>query len=197
MTKVSRRSWLKGLAAIAGSAVGTRVAGGSWFPEAGAAPSGKAAVVSIFFEGGFNALFSSADSFAGSGAFGVTSSNAKSVGGGLVVDASTIGALGDWALGHMAAIGNRHSSTDHLSAQRNNFSDGARSYALQLAAAIGIVFEELAQMGVADLVMMPAQGVPRPGGGDVGEDVHGGHASTLMGCDVTEPGVGASYGPDR
>lgn len=134
---VSRRSWLKGFAALTGGAIGTRVAGSSWLADASAAPSAKSAVVSIFFEGGFNALFASADSFAAAGTFGVTSTNARSVGNGLVVDASTIGTLGDFALGHMAAIGNRHGATDHPGAQRNNFSDGTRSYVLQLAAAMG------------------------------------------------------------
>ena len=67
----------------------------------------------------------------------MSGSNTKNVGNGLVVDASTIGTLGDFALGHMAAIGNRHGATDHISAQRNNFSDGSRSYVLQLAAAMG------------------------------------------------------------
>src|SRR6185437_17097100 len=45
----------------------------------------------------------------------------------------------------------------------------------QLAAAIGILIEKLAQPGLADLFMMPAQGVPRRCGGDVGEGMHGGH----------------------
>lgn len=154
MNQLSRRSWLKGLAAITGSAIGTRVAGTSWLAPAKAAPSGKSAVVSIFFEGGFNAIFASADSFAAKGSFGVTATNAKSVGNGLVVDASTIGTLGDWALGHMAAIGNRHGATDHISAQRNNFKDGARSYAVQLAAAIG---------GDAAFKAIALGGLPVPG----------------------------------
>ena len=129
---VSRRSWLKGLGAIAGASAVSRFIG-----EAKAAPGGKAAVVSIFFEGGFNACFTSADSFAGSGAFGCSNSNIKNLGNGLVVDASTIGSLGDWAIGHMAAIGNHHGSTDHPSAVRNNFTDGGASFPVQLAAAMG------------------------------------------------------------
>jgi len=97
----------------------------------------KAAVVSIFFEGGFNALFGSADSFQGNNAFGVTSTNIRDVGNGLFVDASSIGMLGDYALKHIAAIGNRHGATDHVSAQQNNFTDGAMSYPTALANAIG------------------------------------------------------------
>lgn len=137
MTTFSRRASLKAIGALFGSALGTRIGARTWEREAMAAPSPNACVVSIFFEGGFNALFSSADSFVGKGSFGVTSSNAKNVGNGLFVDASTIGALGPWALSHMAAIGNRHGATDHVSAQRNNFIAEGRSLPLQLAAAMG------------------------------------------------------------
>lgn len=134
---LSRRAWLKGFSALAGAAVAPRLVGGRWIEEASAGPNAKAATVSIFFEGGFNALFCSADSFASSNTFGVTSTNVKNVGNGLVVDAGTMGTLGNWALGHMAAIGNRHGATDHISAQRNNFSDGSQSFVVQLAAAMG------------------------------------------------------------
>jgi hypothetical protein len=134
---LSRRAWLKGLSAIAGAAIAPRIAGGSWIGAASAAPSAKSATVSLFFEGGFNALFSSADAFVSRGSFGVTGTNVRNVGNGLVVDAATMGSLGSWALGHMAAIGNRHGATDHPGARRNNFSDGTQSYVVQLAAAIG------------------------------------------------------------
>ncbi|CAN5718764.1 hypothetical protein BH11MYX4_BH11MYX4_29110 [soil metagenome] len=136
-TTLSRRAWLKGLSALAGAAAAPRLVGGRWIEEASAGPNAKSATVSIFFEGGFNALFASADSFASSNAFGVTSTNVTNVGSGLVVDAGTMGTLGEWALGHMAAIGNRHGATDHVSAQRNNFGDGSQSYVVQLAAAMG------------------------------------------------------------
>lgn len=129
---ISRRAWLKGLGAITGSALASRLV------DAKAAPStATSAVVSIYLEGGFNALFTSADSFVGSGAFGVSSSNVREVGNGLVVDARSIGTLGDWALGHMAAIGNNHGISAHPAAQTSNFGDGSQSYAVQLAAAIG------------------------------------------------------------
>jgi len=118
-------------------AIGTRLGAKAWVPDAVADPTAKAAVVSIFFEGGFNALFTSADSFLGQGTFGVGALTTKKVGNDLFVDSGTIGSLGDWALGHMAAIGNGHGATDHVSAQRNNFTDGTRSYVVQLAAAMG------------------------------------------------------------
>lgn len=49
----------------------------------------------------------------------------------------------------------------------------------ELPAATRIVGEELAKMGVSDLIVMSAQGVPCRGSGDVG-DWRGGHGSTLM-----------------
>lgn len=129
---ISRRAWLKGLGAIAGASLASRAVG-----EASAAPAGKAAVVSIFFEGGFNALFSSAGSFSAAGSFGCSAGNVADLGQGLVVDKATIGALPAWALGHIAAIGVRHGATDHVNAQRSNFMDGGSSCPLKLAAAIG------------------------------------------------------------
>ncbi|MFO0741538.1 MAG: DUF1501 domain-containing protein [Labilithrix sp.] len=149
MTTISRRAWLKGFGAIAGASMASRFIG-----EASAAPAGKAAVVSIYLEGGFNALFASADSFASSNLFGCTASNVANLGNGLVVDKATIGSLPAWALGHMAAIGVRHGATDHINAQRNNFMDGASSNAVKLAAAIG---------GGAAFKAVALGGLPVPG----------------------------------
>lgn len=133
--KISRRDWLKGFGAIAGAAIGTRLPGTSWLAKADPAAAPKSAVISIFLQGGFNAIFSAADSFGGG--FGVTSTNVTNVGNGLVVDKSTIGSLGSWALGHMAAIGNGHGHTDHPSAQAANFLNGVQSFPVTLAAAMG------------------------------------------------------------
>jgi hypothetical protein len=52
----------------------------------------------------------------------------------------------------------------------------------EVAAAVGIVGEELTEVGLSDLIVMPAQGFPRRSGGDVGDRLHGGHGSTLMRC---------------
>jgi hypothetical protein len=149
MSTISRRSWLKGFGAIAGAGIASR-----WIGEAKAAPAGKAAVVSIFFEGGFNALFTSADTFVSSNTFGCTSSNTRKVGNGLVVDAGTIGSLGDWALGHMAAIGNAHGLNSHNAAIPANFTDGKGYFPVQLAAAIG---------GDAAFKAVALGGLPIPG----------------------------------
>lgn len=134
---MSRRDWLKGALVGAGAALGTRLAGKQWLGDAAAAPAAKAAVLSIFLEGGFNALFSSADSFLAGNKFGVTATNIRDVGNGLRVDGATIGMLDDWSLGHMAAIGNRHGAIDHISAQKNNFLGDNGSFVNRLAAAIG------------------------------------------------------------
>ncbi len=133
---ISRRDWLKGALVGAGAALGTRLAGTQWLGEAAAAPAQKAAVLSIFLEGGFNALFSSADSFLAGSKFGVTATNIKDLGNGLRVDGSTFGTLDAWSLGHMAAIGNRHGAIDHISAQKNNFLGDNGSFVNRLAAAI-------------------------------------------------------------
>lgn len=135
---LSRRAWLKGLGAVAGAAVGTRVGAKGWVGEALAAPAGpKAAVISLYFEGGFNAIFSSADSFTGNGAFTTSSGTIAEVGNGLYVDKSTIPNLGPWALSHMAAVGCNHGTSAHPVAQIANFSDGKQSFMVQLAASMG------------------------------------------------------------
>jgi hypothetical protein len=121
----------------AGAALGTRLAGKEWLGDAAAAPAKKAAVVSIFLEGGMNALFSSADSFIPGNRFGVTATNTRDLGNGLRVDGATIGTLDAWSLGHIAAIGNRHGAIDHSSAQKNNFLGDNGSFVNRLAAAIG------------------------------------------------------------
>lgn len=133
----SRRGFLRGVGIAAGAAVGTRIAGKEWEREARAATGERSVVISVFLNGGYNALFSSADSFQGA-SFGVTNNNVTQLQNGLVVDRSfaDVGFNAAW-MGRMVSIGNRHGSTDHGTAQRNNFSDGARSFPLRLAAAIG------------------------------------------------------------
>lgn len=134
--KLSRREWLKGAAALSGAAVGTRLAG-SGFEGTAHADTPKAAVVSIFLEGGLNACFGSADSFTGAGSFGVSDAKIRDLGNGLKVDKATFGSLDAWSLGHMATIGNRHGLIDHPGAQRNNFLGDNRSFPVMLAAAMG------------------------------------------------------------
>ena len=143
----SRRGFLKGLGVAAGAAVGTRIAGKEWEQEARAATAEPTTVISVFLNGGYNALFGSADSFQGN-SFGVTGGNIISLGNNLVVDSvfqPIIGGANGNGLNpsqtfwrsRLVSMGNRHGSTDHGTAQRNNFTDGATSLPLQLAAAIG------------------------------------------------------------
>lgn len=134
--RFSRRSWLKGLAGLSGAAVAART--GLWPSTAFAQTvTEKSALLVVFLQGGYNSVFCSADSYAGAGTFGVTGSNQKSLGNGLVVDGPTFGTLPQFALDHMATVGVRHGLTSHEAAQNADFSDGRGHYAIQLAAAMG------------------------------------------------------------
>lgn len=137
MSRFSRRSWLKGLAGLSGAAVAARA--GLWPSTAFADTTitEKSALLVVFLQGGYNSVFCSADSYAGAGTFGVTGSNQKVLGNGLVVDGPTFGTLPQFALDHMATVGVRHGLTSHEAAQNADFSDGRSSYAIQLAAAMG------------------------------------------------------------
>src|SRR5262245_8344574 len=66
----------------------------------------------VYLSGGYNALFSSADSFLGAGTFGVRPDNVLRLGNGLVVD-SSFAALPQWAREHMASVGVAHGQSDH------------------------------------------------------------------------------------
>lgn len=133
---VSRRLLLKGLAATAGAVAGSRLTD-PWLRDAAAqAAPKKSCVVILHMLGGYNALFSSADSFLNR-SFSVNDGNISNLGNGLVVDKATIGSLGDYATKHMATIGVRHGSSDHAQAQVLLWGNGNRNYAIQLAAAMG------------------------------------------------------------
>lgn len=136
MTRLTRRQWLQGVAGIAGAAAATRV---GLFPRtayAQAVPQ-KAAVLVVWLNGGYNALFGSADSFAGAGTFGVAGGNMRDLGNGLIVDRPTLGNLPDFALTHMATVGIRHGITAHEPAQDHCFTAAGANAAIKLAAEIG------------------------------------------------------------
>ena len=99
----SRRTLIKGAAALA--ALGKTAV-------AQTAPD-KPALLCIFLNGGYNALFASHDSFQGAGTFGCSAGNGKDLGNGLVVDAATYGTMPAFALSHMASVGIRHGLTAH------------------------------------------------------------------------------------
>src|SRR5688500_19906370 len=107
----SRRSLLKGAAAVGGAAAFAGPSG--LIPSAFGQTAQKSAVLMVFLRGGYNALFSNADSFAGAGTFGVTGTNTRALGSGLVVDNATYGTLPAAALTRMAAIGVNHGISSH------------------------------------------------------------------------------------
>lgn len=131
----SRRSLLKGAAGLAGA--GAFAGPSGLIPSAYAQTAQKSAVLMVFLRGGYNALFSNADSFAPAGTFGVTGNNTRNLGGGLVVDSATYGTLPATALSNMAAIGVNHGISSHDPARVANWTNGTRSYALMLANAMG------------------------------------------------------------
>ncbi len=140
-SRFSRRSLLQGAAVTAGALAynglpGTQMMGKAFGQTAGE----KSALLLIYLQGGYNAVFPSADSFRTTGTFGITGDNMLASLGGvnnLVVDAPTFGTLPQFALTHMASIGVRHGISDHGNAQNRNVTDGTRAYYLRLAAAMG------------------------------------------------------------
>ncbi|MBL8955584.1 MAG: DUF1501 domain-containing protein [Myxococcaceae bacterium] len=150
----SRRTVLQASAGVAGATL----LNGGLSSDAHAQAADKPAVLIINLLGGYNALFSSADSFLGvnitinrvatpggapavvySGpAFGVQSARVKNLGNGLFVDLPTYGTnLPAVAQANMAAIGVSHGITAHDPARLALMSNGTRSYALMLANAMG------------------------------------------------------------
>jgi len=139
MSKFNRRSFLKAVGIGAGAAVGTRLAGPGFLPEAMAQNSGtgKPAILIVYLGGGYNALFSSAASFMNT-AFGVTAGNTAQVpGGGPLVDAS-FQRLPAAAFAKISTVQINHRSSDHGGGQRGGMSEGGPvGFGVQLAAAMG------------------------------------------------------------
>jgi Protein of unknown function (DUF1501) len=135
MSGFSRRGFLKGLAAAAGSAVGTRLAGSSLLGTAYAAPE-PTSVVIIHFIGGYNAIWSSAAPLTGS--FGVTAGNFTDLGNGVTVDSVLADAYSPFVKQHVATIGVNHGQSSHPGARKSLWDQGGgKCYAHALAAAIG------------------------------------------------------------
>jgi hypothetical protein len=140
----SRRNLLKGAGALAGAAAATNVGGGLVGSAFGQTVQ-KNALLLVFLRGGYNALFGSynalfgnADVFAAGGTFGCTSTNVQAVGSGLVVDKATYGAnIVPFAGANMATVGINHGLSSHDPARIADWTNGTRSYALMLAAAMG------------------------------------------------------------
>lgn len=135
---LTRRRFLAGAAAAAGFAGVSRFAGRSFVRPAHAADELEPSLVILYLRGGYNAMFTSADSFVGNGAFGVTSDNIRRIAqSDLYVDRNSLGALTVEARQRMAAVGVRHGLSAHPAAQQALWMDGNKSYPIQLAAALG------------------------------------------------------------
>ena len=140
---ISRRGLLKGMLGAGGAIIGSRIAG-PLVREAAAAEL-PSSFVHVFFNGGLNALFSgNADKYVSGNVFGVTSSNIKTVGNGVVTDASTFGTFSQTALDHWAAVGIKHNQALHTTPQNQKsggeraiLTDGTNCYLNQLAHAMG------------------------------------------------------------
>lgn len=183
--QIGRRGLLRGMAGALGASVGSRI----WTPGTAHAAEEKSAVVVLHFVGGYNALFCSADSFINR-AFGVTGDNVRDLGNGLVVDKGTIGTLPDFALKHMATIGNRHGTSDHAEGIKMVWSNGTKNSSIRLAAAMGgeaaIKCAQIRGPGVA--IPSPAEaGVSLQGVNDIGSLIE-----TLVGGDLRSPDRGVA-----
>jgi hypothetical protein len=134
----SRRGFLK-RAMLGAAALGvTRFPGVNLLGRAEAAPGDdKPALFILNLIGGYNALFPSADSFVGTGAFGVTSTNIKRIGtSDVYVDRATLGALSATTLGRMASIGVNHGISAHPTARTSLMLEGDKSRLVRMSAAL-------------------------------------------------------------
>ena len=135
----SRRGFLKGAAIAAGALGVSRLPGVNLLGRANAAPGSEPPALFILnLIGGYNALFNSADSFIGSGAFGVTASNVRQVGTSrLFVDNRTLGTLSASTLNKMASIGVNHGISSHPTARMELLFEGATSRLVKMSSALG------------------------------------------------------------
>jgi hypothetical protein len=122
---------LHGGAALAGAfALGGLPGGRS------AASGDEPALVVLWLNGGPAGLFNSAGSFLRNGAFGVTPGSVRDLGGGLIVDADSLGALPEAVRTRMASVNFRHGVIrPHEQARAAVLEDGGRSRLLRMAAA--------------------------------------------------------------
>ncbi len=138
MSNLNRRSFLKALGIGAGAAVGTRLAGPGFLGDAAAqSADGLPHLLLIHLQGGYNALFGSADSFMGSTFAGVTANNVLRIpNGGPVVD-GTFSKLPKMATDKMVSVGVYHRQSAHGAAQAGGITEGGACFPVQLAAAMG------------------------------------------------------------
>jgi len=134
---LSRRGFLKALGIGAGAAVGTRLPGASFIGEAKAATAEPTSVVILHLQGGYNALFASADTLVGR--FGVNAENHKVLGGGAGpgIDQAWFDTMSPFTKQHMAAVGVRHGISNHPGARKALWEHQNKNAGLLLADAIG------------------------------------------------------------
>ena len=96
----------------------------------------KPTIVLVYLDGGYNAFFSAADGYVSKNLYGCGTSNVREVGNGIVVDASTIGALPDGVLQKMATVGVNHRASGHDFALQYAWFDKGQSVPLLLANAL-------------------------------------------------------------
>lgn len=135
MSGFSRRGFLKALGVGAGAALGTRIAGGGSLVGNAFAATEPTSVVLIHFQGGYNAMFGSAQALQGN--FGITANNFTPLGGGVTVDNSLADSLPAFAKSHAACIGVRHGQSGHPAARGQLWSKGNDNAGLVLAQAMG------------------------------------------------------------
>lgn len=128
----TRRQALQGSAALAGA-----LSLGKWPFARSETPAEQPALVVFWLNGGPAGLFNSAGSFLSNGAFGVVPGNVRDLGGGLLVDADTLGALPAAARAHMASINFRHGVVrPHEQARAAVLESQGHSQLLRMAAAM-------------------------------------------------------------
>jgi hypothetical protein len=183
-TPFSRRSILKGAAASFGAAA---LAGPATqlFGEAQAQTAEHNAVLLVYLEGGYNALFGSPLSFVPTGDFGCTATNIRSMGNNLYIDNATYGLqLPPVALSNIAQLGVNHRLSSHFPARTANFSNNnSRSHALLLAKEMGASAGRLSCAVVGSI--MPFGPRPAEGGVSMQQVTDVGPALDLAG--VTKP----------
>lgn len=131
----SRRGFFKQLGIAAGAFGLSRLPGVNILGDAEAAPGDDAPALFILnLVGGYNALFNSADSFLGSGAFGVATGNVRRIGtSDLYVDRTTLGTMSATTLQKMASIGVNHGISAHPTARSALMLDGDKSRLIALS----------------------------------------------------------------
>jgi hypothetical protein len=135
----SRRGFLKSAAIAAGAFGVSRLPGMRLLGRAEAAPGAEPPALFILnLIGGYNALFGSADSFVGNGAFGVTGTNIRRIGtSDLHVDLATLGSLPVAARQKMASIGVNHGISAHPTARQALMFDGDKSRLVRMSSSLG------------------------------------------------------------